>query len=122
MIGCGGERDAGKRPQMAKFANEYADSIMLTSDNPRGESAQAIVDDMLSGLSSLPNPKVEVELDRALAIIKIIGRARSEDIVLIAGKGHENYQDINGIKLPFSDAEHAVAAMLSEQRKREVQP
>ena len=122
LIGCGGERDAGKRPQMAKFANEYADSIMLTSDNPRGESAQAIVDDMLSGLSSLPNPKVEVELDRALAIIKIIGRARSEDIVLIAGKGHENYQDINGIKLPFSDAEHAVAAMLSEQRKREVQP
>jgi len=121
LIGCGGERDAGKRPLMAKFANEYADSVLLTSDNPRGESAQAIVDDMLRGIETLPSPKIEVELDRALAITKIIDRARSEDIVLIAGKGHENYQDINGTRTPFSDAEHAKAAMLSHQCTREAQ-
>ena len=77
---------------------------------------------MLRGIETLPSPKIEVELDRALAITKIIDRARSEDIVLIAGKGHENYQDINGTRTPFSDAEHAKAAMLSHQSTLEAQP
>ncbi len=114
LVGCGGERDAGKRSVMAEFANKYSDSVIFTSDNPRGESAQAIINDMLKGIESADQSKVDVELDRGLAISKIICRAKGEDVVLIAGKGHENYQDINGVKIPFSDALHAKESLMSE--------
>lgn len=126
LVGCGGDRDKGKRPEMALVAFKNADKVMFTSDNPRTEQAQSIVEDMLKGIAGLgeissfnnqqsPNQhKISVELDRALAIQKVIGQARSGDIVLLAGKGHEDYQDINGIKSPFSDVQQAKQALAKQ--------
>lgn len=103
VFGCGGDRDTGKRPEMAKEAQSSADVIVVTDDNPRTESPEAIVQDILTGFSS---PDVaSVIHDRAEAIRFAIGTAVSGDLVLIAGKGHESWQEIAGEKLPFSDAE-----------------
>ncbi len=101
VFGCGGERDAGKRPQMAAIAERLADAVMVTDDNPRGEDGNAIVADILAGLE---RPQaVCVERDRARAIAAAIGQARAGDVVLIAGKGHEPYQEVAGVKHPFDD-------------------
>lgn len=109
VIGCGGERDHGKRPEMAAIAERLADRVILTSDNPRGEAPQAIIDDMLAGIS---NPEdVSVQPDRARAIALAIATAAPGDIVLLAGKGHEDYQEIAGQRLPFNDAEQALVAL-----------
>lgn len=109
VVGCGGERDRGKRPQMAAIAERLADTVLLTSDNPRSESPEAIITDMLAGIS---NPAaVVVELDRARAIARAITVADAGDIVLIAGKGHEDYQEIAGQRLPFDDVEQALQAL-----------
>ena len=101
VFGCGGERDRGKRPQMARVAEKGADRIIVTDDNPRGEDGDAIVDDVLAGFAS--SGAVRVERDRERAIRHAVSRARTSDVVLIAGKGHEASQERDGVKLPFSD-------------------
>nr|WP_232417903.1 UDP-N-acetylmuramoyl-L-alanyl-D-glutamate--2,6-diaminopimelate ligase [Methyloversatilis thermotolerans] len=109
MFGCGGERDAGKRPLMAAVAHEQADRIWITSDNPRGEDPEAILDDIAHGLPACS--PVEREVDRARAIQGALAEAAAADVVLIAGKGHENYQERNGVRTPWSDVEQARAAL-----------
>jgi UDP-N-acetylmuramoyl-L-alanyl-D-glutamate--2,6-diaminopimelate ligase len=101
VFGCGGERDAGKRPQMAASAERLADSVIVTDDNPRNEDGGVIVADILAGFKR--PERVVVQRDRAQAIARAIGDAGPDDIVLIAGKGHEPYQEIAGIKHPFED-------------------
>ncbi len=112
VFGCGGERDAGKRPLMAAIAERAADRVIVTDDNPRGEDGDAIVAQILAGASS---PDVlRVERDRALAIALALGEAAAGDAVLIAGKGHETTQESAGEKRPFDDA--AVAASWFAER------
>ena len=101
VFGCGGDRDRGKRPMMGTVASKLSDECIITSDNPRNESPKAIIDAILFGVSG----QYRVVEDRAHAITQAIGMARAEDTVLVAGKGHEDYQEINGVKLPFSDSE-----------------
>ncbi|REG81640.1 UDP-N-acetylmuramoyl-L-alanyl-D-glutamate--2,6-diaminopimelate ligase [Marinomonas pollencensis] len=108
VFGCGGDRDKGKRPLMLQAALHHADSVWLTSDNPRTEAPQSIIDDALVGA---PESEVNVEVDRALAISKAISTAQLGDIILIAGKGHETYQDINGVKHHFDDKEEALKVL-----------
>jgi len=103
VFGCGGNRDKGKRPLMGAVASALADRAIVTSDNPRHENPRAIIDEIIAGMGA----NFHVEEDRAAAIDLAIRQAKCGDIVLIAGKGHENYQDINGMKLPFDDAEVA---------------
>ncbi len=109
VFGCGGERDAGKRPQMGAIAEALADRIIVTDDNPRGEDGDAIVAQILAGLAR-PAAAV-VERDRAAAIAAAIADARPGDVVLIAGKGHEPYQEVAGVKRPFDDLQVARAAL-----------
>ena len=109
IFGCGGDRDATKRPLMAAVAQKYADQIVVTSDNPRTESATAIISQILLGLTQ--SDSVHVEADRAVAIRHALTLARPGDVVLLAGKGHESYQEIHGVKHPFSDRSHAEAAL-----------
>ncbi len=109
VFGCGGDRDASKRPLMAAVAEQYAGQIVLTSDNPRREDPLAILAQMLPGLS---RPEAaQVQPDRALAIAQAVRQSQPQDVVLLAGKGHENYQEINGVKHPFSDRAQAQAAL-----------
>ena len=109
VFGCGGERDAGKRPQMARIAERYADLVIVTDDNPRGEDGDAIVAGIMSGFER--PEQVRVERDRRKAIGLAIAQAGPDDIVLVAGKGHETYQDVAGVKHPFDDAEVAREAL-----------
>ena len=102
VFGCGGERDRGKRPQMAEAAQGGADRIIVTDDNPRGEDGDRIVADILEGFAH-PHD-VQVERDRGRAIHRAISAARPPDVVLIAGKGHEAHQERNGERFPFNDA------------------
>jgi len=107
VFGAGGERDSGKRPLMGACAERLADQVILTDDNPRRESPQHIVADLLSGIS---NPEaVWVEHDRATAIRRAVESAAETDVVLVAGKGHEAYQDIGGQRLPFDDRREVTA-------------
>lgn len=105
VFGCGGERDRGKRPQMAAIAEAHAERVYVTDDNPRGEDGDAIVADIVAGFSR-PQDAV-VERNRAAAIARAIGEAGPDDIVLIAGKGHETYQEVAGVKHPFDDSDVA---------------
>ncbi len=100
VFGCGGERDRGKRPLMAQVAERLADRVVITDDNPRGEDGDAIVADILAGTS---RADVLVERDRAAAITRAVTGAVAGDIVLVAGKGHEPYQEVDGHRTPFSD-------------------
>ena len=110
VFGCGGERDAGKRPQMGRIAADGADRAIVTSDNPRGEAPQAIIEEIMLGVPV--GAAVETQADRAQAILHAIWSSADEDVVLLAGKGHETYQEIEGRKLPFDDREWARLAML----------
>lgn len=105
VFGCGGDRDAGKRPQMGRIAYEKADLVVVTSDNPRSEPPLAIIDQIVAGLPA--GAQVTVEADRARAIRRTILAARPGDVILLAGKGHEAYQEIAGQRYPFSDADEA---------------
>jgi UDP-N-acetylmuramoyl-L-alanyl-D-glutamate--2,6-diaminopimelate ligase len=105
VFGCGGERDRGKRPQMAAIAEANADLVIVTDDNPRAEDGDRIVADILAGFTRAD--AAIVQRDRAAAIARAIGEAGPNDIVLIAGKGHEPYQEINGVQHPFDDTEVA---------------
>ena len=109
VFGCGGERDAGKRPLMARAAEEFADHVVITSDNPRNESPQLIIDAIVGGLRQRRSATI-IE-DRAAAIAWTINQADVDDIVLIAGKGHEAFQQTGDRKLPFSDLSVAEAAL-----------
>lgn len=107
VFGCGGDRDAGKRPLMGAIAERLADRVLLTSDNPRSEDPDAIIAAIAAGMKSPPR----IEPDRARAIEMAIAEADRRDVVLLAGKGHEPYQEIAGVRHPFSDLEHARTAL-----------
>ncbi len=109
VFGCGGDRDSSKRALMGAAAQKNADHVVVTSDNPRSESADAIIRQIVSGLTR--SDALRVEPDRAKAIAEAIAHANSNDVILIAGKGHEDYQEISGIRHPFVDANHARAAL-----------
>lgn len=116
VFGCGGDRDATKRPLMGAIAQQLADDVVLTSDNPRSESPGAILAQIVAGLPHGARAKV-IE-DRREAILDAVRSAAPADVLLIAGKGHEDYQDIGGRKLPFSDIDEALDAL----RTRKAQP
>jgi UDP-N-acetylmuramoyl-L-alanyl-D-glutamate--2,6-diaminopimelate ligase len=103
VVGCGGDRDKTKRPIMAEVACEYSDKVILTSDNPRSEDPLDILNDMQAGVNTAAKKKVISIADRREAIKTAVSLAQKEDIVLIAGKGHEKYQDIKGVKYDFDD-------------------
>nr|WP_043689241.1 UDP-N-acetylmuramoyl-L-alanyl-D-glutamate--2,6-diaminopimelate ligase [Luteimonas huabeiensis] len=109
VFGCGGERDRGKRPQMAAIAEANAERVIVTDDNPRGEDGDAIVAEIVAGFAE--PARVRVERDRGRAIALAVGEAGPGDIVLIAGKGHEPYQEIAGVRHPFDDGEAASRAL-----------
>ena len=112
MFGCGGNRDKGKRPLMGQAAVKGADEVWVTSDNPRNEDPHHIIDDILVGArGARPGSIVQVEPDRARAIFEAIGGAHQGDVVLIAGKGHEDYQETAGERVPFSDIAVAKKAL-----------
>ena len=110
MFGCGGDRDRSKRAPMGTIAVQSADKIWITSDNPRSEMPSAIIQDILEGIRPLGHTKmakVIIELDRSIAIREAIFSAKEGDTVLIAGKGHENYQIFKDVTIPFDDRESA---------------
>ncbi len=107
VFGCGGDRDPGKRPLMGEVASQLADLVVITSDNPRSEDPLKIIDMIAAGAG----PQAERVVDRAQAIARAIGEATADDVVVVAGKGHEPYQEILGERLPFSDLEQARLAL-----------
>jgi UDP-N-acetylmuramoyl-L-alanyl-D-glutamate--2,6-diaminopimelate ligase len=115
VFGCGGDRDKGKRPEMGSVAERCADRVLVTSDNPRSEEPAAIIADIVAGMS-----RPEVEIDRATAIRRAVLEADVRDVVLLAGKGHEPYQDMGSVRLPFSDVEQAGAALAQRRAQQEV--
>ncbi len=110
VFGCGGDRDPGKRPQMAAAALQ-ADHLVVTSDNPRSEEPAAIIEQIVVGLDEEGRTKLQVIEDRATAILSAIRHAGKNDVILVAGKGHEDYQEIKGRRLVFRDADHAALAL-----------
>jgi len=125
VFGCGGNRDAGKRPQMGKIAQQWADHVVITDDNPRYENGLDIVNDILAGCSSTTGngesvatdkepvrpAKVEVIQNREQAIQKVVASAAKNDYIVIAGKGHEQYQESEGVCVPFSDSQVVMDAL-----------
>ncbi|WP_137895446.1 UDP-N-acetylmuramoyl-L-alanyl-D-glutamate--2,6-diaminopimelate ligase [Ramlibacter sp. 2FC] len=109
LFGCGGDRDPHKRPLMGAAVEQGADQLLVTSDNPRTEDPQVIIAQVVAGLARPAAARVEA--DRALAIAEALAQAAPEDVVLIAGKGHEDYQETAGVRHPFSDQAHAQAAL-----------
>jgi UDP-N-acetylmuramoyl-L-alanyl-D-glutamate--2,6-diaminopimelate ligase len=115
LFGCGGDRDRTKRPRMARTAQKFADVIYVTSDNPRGEHPNSIIEQILAGFSSNSTKPVRVEPDRRAAIAMALQEANPGDIVLLAGKGHENYQIIGQEKRHFDDVEEAARILQSRE-------
>ncbi|MBQ0798715.1 MAG: UDP-N-acetylmuramoyl-L-alanyl-D-glutamate--2,6-diaminopimelate ligase [Porticoccaceae bacterium] len=116
VFGCGGDRDRGKRALMAEVAGRSADRVVVTSDNPRNEDSNLVIEDILQGIpAEISAPNLLVEADRRAAIRIAISQADSADTVLIAGKGHERYQEVAGVRWPFDDVAEAVLA-LGERR------
>jgi UDP-N-acetylmuramoyl-L-alanyl-D-glutamate--2,6-diaminopimelate ligase len=111
VFGCGGDRDPGKRPQMGEIASRLADRAIVTSDNPRTEEPLKIIDDILAGAG----PATEIVPDRAEAIRVAVNGASEHDVIVLAGKGHEPYQEIHGVRRPFSDIEQAAQALAAWQ-------
>jgi UDP-N-acetylmuramoyl-L-alanyl-D-glutamate--2,6-diaminopimelate ligase len=116
LFGCGGNRDTGKRAQMGRVAAELADHTIITTDNPRKESPEAIATQIQDGFTTLRPDGFSVELDRQRAIETILRMARPGDTVLIAGKGHETYQEFENTVVPFDDREHAREALELQRR------
>jgi UDP-N-acetylmuramoyl-L-alanyl-D-glutamate--2,6-diaminopimelate ligase len=111
VFGCGGDRDPGKRPQMGAIA-QLADHVLVTSDNPRGEEPRTIIEQIVAGMDPKhPGSTHQAVEDRAAAILSAVKHAARPDVILLAGKGHEPYQEIKGRKMPFSDADHAALAL-----------
>jgi len=115
VFGCGGDRDRTKRPRMARVAEELADEVVVTSDNPRREEPGAIIDEILAGMSETGRRAASVEPDRRTAIGLAVGLARAADVVLIAGKGHESYQILGEKRVHFDDVEEAAAAIVGRE-------
>jgi len=115
VFGCGGDRDAGKRPLMGAVAQQNADRVLVTSDNPRSENPAAILHQILQG--TIASNVVRAEPDRAAAIAQAVAEAAPADVVLIAGKGHEDTQETAGVRLPFSDMAHAKSALQARGAK-----
>ena len=115
VFGAGGDRDPGKRPLMAAAVETLADRVVLTSDNPRSEAPESILDAVQAGLQGACALR---ESDRAAAIARVIAQADASDVVLIAGKGHESYQEIAGVRHPFDDVEHAAMALVRRSDNR----
>jgi UDP-N-acetylmuramoyl-L-alanyl-D-glutamate--2,6-diaminopimelate ligase len=105
VVGAGGDRDRTKRPEMAEAACRYSEQVILTSDNPRSEDPEAIIKEMWVGVKDEEQEKVSSVPDRKGAIGKAVSLARTGDIILVAGKGHEDYQEIQGVKYHFDDRE-----------------
>ena len=103
IVGCGGDRDKSKRPLMAQVACNLSTQVIITSDNPRSENPEDIIRDMITGLDSIQKKKVLTITDRRQAIMTAGKLANENDIILLAGKGHEKYQEIKGKKFPFDD-------------------
>ncbi len=114
IFGCGGERDPGKRPEMGAVAERLADAVVVTSDNPRHEDAQAIINGILAGMKKPP----AIEVNRGRAIASTVARAHPRDVILLAGKGHEPYQEIAGVRHPFDDAATAKSALATRRTDR----
>jgi UDP-N-acetylmuramoyl-L-alanyl-D-glutamate--2,6-diaminopimelate ligase len=111
VFGCGGDRDPGKRPQMGRIA-QMAEHVLVTSDNPRSEEPRAIIEQIVAGMDPHhPASTHQAIEDRAAAILSAVKHAAKPDVILLAGKGHEPYQEIKGRKIPFSDADHAALAL-----------
>ena len=110
VFGCGGDRDPGKRVQMGAIASRMADKVVLTSDNPRSEAPDAIIDQIAAGTLDSPS-SIDRIARRDEAILTAVSAASERDTVLIAGKGHETYQEIAGVRHPFSDTDHARTAL-----------
>jgi len=111
VFGCGGDRDRKKRPRMARVAEQLADMIYVTSDNPRTEDAQAITDEIITGFTPEVSRPRFVDVDRRKAIERALVDAEPGDVVLIAGKGHENYQIIGTTKHHFDDVEECLRVL-----------
>ncbi len=116
LFGCGGDRDRRKRPLMGAIATRLADYVIVTADNPRTEDPGQIIDDILAGIAeqteSMPvRPDIDVIADRRAAIVRAIQSAQAGDTVVLAGKGHEDYQIIGSHKIHFDDCEEALAAL-----------
>jgi len=111
VFGCGGDRDRSKRPRMGSVVVRMADVAYVTSDNPRTENPRVIIDDILPGFADFSRCRVEVETDRGLAIAAAIASAKPGDTVLLAGKGHEDYQLVGDKVLHFDDREVALSAL-----------
>ena len=121
VFGCGGNRDKGKRPQMGRIAEQWADHVIITDDNPRFENGLNIVEDILGGcsLAGRNSVKVEVVQSREQAIQNVIARAAEKDCIVVAGKGHEYYQEINGVQIAFSDSQVVIDALKMRTGKNE---
>lgn len=115
LFGCGGDRDATKRPKMGRIAEKLSDKVIITSDNPRSEDPQQIITDILSGIQSLNSSRITVEPDRRSAIQIAVNNAKNNDVVVLAGKGHENYQILNTGTIHFDDREEARNALLLQK-------
>jgi UDP-N-acetylmuramoyl-L-alanyl-D-glutamate--2,6-diaminopimelate ligase len=118
-VGCGGDRDKGKRAMIGEVATRLADEVIFTSDNPRTEDPSSIIRDIATGAGT---DNYQIEIDRALAIYQAIANAQGGDMVLVAGKGHEKFQEIKGRKIPFSDAEVVQQVLQDLAAKVRVQP
>lgn len=119
VFGCGGDRDAEKRPKMGAIAAQYADDVILTSDNPRSENPEAIIRDIAAGIGPNTSARVGTEPDRRAAIAMAVGIAEPGDIVLVAGKGHEDYQIVGAERLPFDDRLVVAEILRSEDKCNE---
>ncbi|MGU3627739.1 UDP-N-acetylmuramoyl-L-alanyl-D-glutamate--2,6-diaminopimelate ligase [Comamonas sp. C24C] len=115
VFGCGGDRDNSKRPLMGQVAQANADGVFVTSDNPRSEVPESIIDQILAGMQA--GETLHVQADRAAAIAQAIARADARDVVLIAGKGHEDYQETKGVRHPFSDMAEAHKSLSAREGK-----
>ena len=113
VFGCGGDRDRGKRAEMGRVAAQLGDRVIITSDNPRGEDPEAIASDIVHGIRDTGKRRYAIVLDRASAIAMAIREAKPGDVILLAGKGHETYQERAGVRTPFLDAEHATRVLVA---------
>lgn len=111
VFGCGGNRDKGKRAQMGSIAEKWADHVIITDDNPRFENGIDIVNDILEGCVTRSSEQVEVIQNRAQAIQTVIARAAEKDCIVIAGKGHESYQEIKGVQTAFNDSQVVMSGL-----------
>ena len=116
LFGCGGNRDASKRPLMGAIAARAADRVVVTSDNPRGEAPEAIIAAIVAGIED--RTRVEVVQDRRAAIAQTVAQAAPRDVIVLAGKGHEDYQEIAGVRHPFSDVDEASQALMQRGARR----